>query len=859
MRVNRRPASAALSKVAWRYLISHPLQSGLMLLGITLGVAVAVSVDVANASAERAFELSTEAISGRTTHYISGGPTGIPEAFYGELRLNEDLNIPIAPVLIHLVNSPQIANQSLQLLGVDPFAEGPFRSYYGNGSESLSPTILTEFLARPGAVLLSNQLATENGIAIGDPIELILNGQVRSAFVAGLIEAEDALSARALENLLLADIATVQELSNQLGILERIDLIIPAENSAEILGKLENQLPVGVSIFQAEGRNQAVEQMTSAFRTNLTALSLLGLLVGFFLIYNTMTFSVVQRRKSFGTLRALGVTGREIFSMVLWEAFFVAILGSALGILLGIVLGRGAVNLVSQTINDLFFALSVRGVSLPIESLIKGGLLGIAATLFATILPAWEAAQSPPSSTLSRARVETLSQRLVRWAALLGVLIASGSALALISLELELNASFAFTFGVVIGFALLAPWLTRLLMPPIARLLGRLFGPIGRLAPREVSNSASRTSVAMAALMVAVAVTIGVSLMVSSFRQSVVLWLDQILSNDIYVSVAGASLPEPMVAIEDSVLSQVENWQGIDEMHLLRNVQVDSPYGPIMVSANNNPNDGEEQVYVSAIGSGSEVWAEVQKGAVMISEPLANRLSLGLGDSLELFGDNGPRNFVIAAVFSDYTSSQGNVAMWLPNYQALWADNAITAFSAGVESDYNVDEIVDQMRVELSALQQLNIRSNLSLRNETLEVFDRTFAITRALQVITTLVAFVGVLSAMLSLQLEKQRQLGIMKAIGLSVRQLWGFVLIETGLIGALAGLLALPTGYAVALILVRLINRRSFGWTFELFVEAEPFVIAFAVSIIAALLAGIYPAYRIGKLRSIEAMRFD
>lgn len=847
-----------LFKVAWRSLTSHPLQSALMLLGITLGVAVAVSVDVANASAERAFELSTEAVTGRASHYISSGPSGLPEALYAQLRSGE-LGIAMAPLVSHLVTSPQIEDQVLQLLGVDPFAELPFRSYFGRGETAIAPEAITAFFAQPGAVLISSQLAEKHGLQSGDLLELNLNGKTHTGFVAGLIEAEDALSALALENLMLADISTVQEFSNQLGVLERIDLILPSETRAELISELEAWLPAGAVILPSEGRSQAVDQMTTAFRTNLTALSLLGLLVGFFLIYNTMTFSVIQRRKSFGTLRALGVTGREIFILVLGEALLVGLLGSTLGILLGILMGRGAVNLVSQTINDLFFALTVRDVNLSSQSLIRGGLMGVAATLFATLLPAWEAAQAPPRSTLSRANVEKQFRRLVGLAAVAGSILLVGSAWWLASFELGLTASFAGTFGIVIGFALLAPWISQMLMPLASRVLGKVFGAIGRLAPREVSNSASRTSVAMAALMVAVAVTIGVSLMVSSFRESVVVWLDQILSNDIYVSVAGASLPEPMVAIEDEILESVEAWLGVEEVHLLRNVQVDSPYGPITVSANNNPNDGEEQVYISAQGNGTEVWQAVKEGAVMLSEPLANRLGLATGNSIQLYTDKGPRDFGIAAIFSDYTSSQGNVAMWLPNYRELWEDDAVTAFSAGVGNGYDVDTMVSAMRREFSSVQALHIRSNQGLRRESLNIFDRTFAITRALQVITTVVAFVGVLSAMLSLQLEKQRQLGIMKAIGLSVRQLWALVMLETGLIGALAGFLALPTGYAVALILVRLINRRSFGWTLQLHLEAEPFILAIIVSIAAALLAGLYPAYRISRLRAADAMRFD
>lgn len=834
------------------------MQSALMLLGIALGVAVAVSVDVANASAARAFDLSVEAVTGRSTHYISGGPSGIPEEIYFELK-QTGLEIPMAPVLSQLITSPELGGTPLQLLGIDPFAEEPFRSYLYSEDTQAGAAEIAAFYTVPGAILISTDLANEFQLEAGDAIELSINGQSQIAYVAGLIEPRDNLSRRALENLVLADVSTVQELSGELGQLERIDLILPSENEVVAKQELLNYLPEGLEVLPAEGRSQAAEQITAAFRTNLTALSLLGLVVGLFLIYNTMTFSVVQRRQVFGTLRALGVTGREIFILVVGEALLVGIIGSALGIGLGVLLGRGAVDQVSQTINDVFFTLTVREVSIPLSSLLKGAVLGLGATFLAALVPAWEAAKSPPRRTLSRSQLELISSKILGRAALFGIAMAAVSGAALATLELSLTLSFACTFGVTIGLALATPWITQKLMPAIGRLLGPLIGPLGRLAPREVSSSASRTSPAMAALMVAVAVTIGASLMISSFRGSVIIWLDQILSNDIYVSVAGASLAEPGVPIEPQIIEDVRNWPGVEAVHLLRNIEVDSPYGPITISANDNPNDGNEQLYAEQQGNGTQIWDAVQDGAVIISEPLANRLDLHMGDDITLFTPQGEHEFPIVAVFRDYTSSRGNVTMWLDVYRQLWGDQAVTAFSARVEASQDVDAMVAAMRAQLTSEQLVNIRSNAGLRAETLDVFDRTFLITSALQLITTAVAFVGVLSAMLALQLEKQRQMGILKAIGLTGRHLWSLTLLETGLIGLAAGLLALPTGYIVAEILLQLINKRSFGWSLQMQWQLAPFVQAILIAVAAALLAGLYPAYRAARRSAADAMRFD
>ena len=197
--------------------------------------------------------------------------------------------------------------------------------------------------------------------------------------------------------------------------------------------------------------------------------------------------------------------------------------------------------------------------------------------------------------------------------------------------------------------------------------------------------------------------------------------------------------------------------------------------------------------------------------------------------------------------------------MALPLYRQLWQDEAITAMALRLAEGGDPDRVTQALQDALAPVQALQIRPNKALREEVLVVFDRTFAITGALQLLATLVAFIGVSSALLSLQLDKQREFGILRAVGLTGGQLRRLISYETGLMGAVAGLLAMPTGLALALILVYIINRRSFGWTLQLQLDLAPFLQAFVVAIVAALLAGLYPAYRMTKMVAAEAMRFD
>lgn len=828
-----------------------------MVLGIALGVAVVVSIDIANASASQAFDLSTQAITGKATHYITGGPSGLDDEVYVDLR-NAGLDVAAAPVVAAYVASPQIGGIPLQLLGVDPFVESRFRNYLV-GEQGVPVEQLTPFLAQPGAILLSENLAARHELVVGDEFNLEVGGQNKLVFVAGLLTPEDNLSRRALNGILVADIATAQELTGRVGRLDRVDLILP-ENKGDLQDQIEAILPKGTQVLRVEARSGTVQQMTAAFRTNLTALSLLALVVGLFLIYNTMTFSVVQRRAMFGRLRCLGVTRREIFTMVESEALLVGVLGSGLGVLLGILLGRGAVQLVTQTIDDLFFVVTVRDVGLSTFSLIKGAALGIVATTVAAAAPAWEAASVPPRAALLRSGLESKVGKIIHWAAIAGVALSGAGLGALLIPTNDLVVSFGATFAVVIGFAMLTPFVTTVLMRWAAQPVERVAGVLGRMAPREVVNSISRTSIAVAALMVAVSVSIGVSLMVNSFRFTVELWMNQILQGDIYVSVPGATLSQPILTIEPDVLEMMREWPGVARVDVLRSATVDSPAGPIMVNATDNRDDWQENLYLSTKGTPAEAWQAVLDGAVLISEPLANRLGIPYqGGTITLTTAEGQKSFEVVGVYYDYTSTQGNLLMWLDNYRQLWGDNEITAASIRLAERQDVDQVVAALQAVLTPVQRLSIRANSALRAETLEVFDRTFAITGALQVLVTLVAFIGVLSATLSLQLEKQRQLGILKAIGLTARQVWGLVTLETGLMGSVAGFLAMPTGFVLSLILIYIINRRSFGWTLQLQLIPDPFWQALIVAVTASLLAGLYPAWRISQRNPAEAIRFD
>lgn len=337
-----------LVRSSLRWIIRHPWQMVLCVLGVALGVAVVVAIDLANASARRAFQLAGDTIAGQATHQIIGGPTGLPETVYPMIR-RQFPALAAAPVVEGYVNAPTLGPGVYQLFGIDPFAEAPFRPYLaGNGSVDLAALLI-----KPGAALLARTVTEPANLHPGDHVPIQIGARQAMLEIVGILDPANEVSRQALASLIVVDISSAQELLSHTGRLSRIDLIVPESFDLDVLAA---SLPPSVTIQPVTARAGALQQMTDAFELNLTALSLLALIVGMFLIYNTMTFSVVQRRTLWGTLRCVGVSRAQLAGLVLTEAFIISLLGVAGGLGLGVVLGRGLVGLVTQTINDTLIA-----------------------------------------------------------------------------------------------------------------------------------------------------------------------------------------------------------------------------------------------------------------------------------------------------------------------------------------------------------------------------------------------------------------------------------------------------------------------------------------------------------------------
>lgn len=840
----------ALLRTSLRHGMRHPWQTLLTVFGIALGVAAVVAIDLSTESVSRSLLRTAETLAGSATHRIAAGPAGVDEQLYVHLR--RDLGIrAVAPVVTGYVQLMGEDPQRWRLLGVDPLAEETFRDFTVAARDDAGAA---RWFAQANSVYLGAAAADRLGVGAGDALPVSAAGRQLSLHVADVMR-EPSGQTQGL-SFLLADIATAQEIVGQVGRLSYIDVRVDAGAQGEkLLSRIRAALPPGVALFDLGDDSAELMQLTRAFRINLTAMGLLALVVGGFIIFNTMMFAVLRRRRELGALRALGVTRREITVLIFVEAATLGAAGAVCGIILGGALAEAVSMLVVQTVNDLYTALDDYRIEWYEGAAIKAVSLGLFAAVAAALAPAWEASRVAPAAALRRSSLEHSADRASPWLAGTG---AAGMFIALLLLQVTGNSlvlSFASLFLLLMGYALVCPALTRVLTSVSPRAARRPVWFIVTLATRGLRASLSRTGVAVAALAVAIAATIGVGTMIGSFRQAVDQWLQYSLRAEFYVSVADAGTQSD--GLDAALIAAVRTAPEVKALSLGRRVALPQRGARAELLVLDVPWEGFSGYRLKS-GDLTRAWEEFrQGGAVLISEPYANRHGVSVGDTIRLQTKEGSREFPIAGVYYDYSSERGLVVMARNTYLTHFDDHAVTVLGVYVASQVDAVRTEEALRSLVADHPGVLVRANRELREQSLAIFDRTFAVTGVLRIVTLVIALVGIISAVVALQLERAREWAVLRALGFTPRQLGNLLLIQAGIMGAYAGLLALPLGYLIAAVLIFDVNLRAFGWTLPLYIDATQLLHALFLSIGAGLVAGAYPAWRQARRTPIDVLR--
>jgi putative ABC transport system permease protein len=843
-----------------RHLKSYKGRAFLCLLGVALGVAVFVGIKTAASSALVSFQDTVTSLTGKAQLQVVGQGSGFPEEIYARVASLEGVHAATPVLEFNVIATPPV-DEPLLMLGIDVFSDQEFRHYHFVDPPEKNGDILS-FLTEPGAVALTEKFAARHRLKVGDKLEILAGSRRLSFTVRALLKLKG--PARALEgNFALVDIASAQEAFEQLGRLHRIDLILSEDASPkEVKEKLRKFLPADVTVEAAQERLGRIKDMIKAYRLNLLALSLIALFVGIFLVYNAIAFAVHKRRYEIAMLRVLGAQRWQVLGLFLGEALLVGLLGALIGVGLGLVVAKIALRAMAGTISELY--LLARAETLTLSPLVillgAGAALGVA--LLGGLFPSLEASRTLPREALYRTALERRLKMNLGKISLVGAVVLGAGYLCSQLPPVDGLPLFGFVaaFLILAGFSLLTPACVLLVNRALAPGLAGIFKIEGKMASRYLGRSLNRSAVAIASLMTALAMLISISIMILSFRQTVKVWTEQIISADLFISPAGrltgqrGNLPPGLV----ESLPKLPGLRGIERL-----TEIPMRIGdlPVLLFVTDLKVKGKLSKIMLRKGSSKEILRRCrEQGQITISEVLANRMNLAEGDYLRLPTPKGLKSFLIAGVFYDYRTEGGMVIMDRSTYVKFWPEERrYTSVAIYLDPGSNLAEVRKLIRHRLKRSEEVFITSNKELRQEILRIFDQTFSITYALQIVAIVVAVFGIVNTLVLLVMERERDIGVLKAVGASNRQVQRMTLLEAGLMGLISFVLGAVNGILLSLLLIFVINKQSFGWTIQFSVPGAVFGKTLILVLACALIAGIFPARAAVNKRVSEVMRLE
>lgn len=832
----------------------HKLLALLNVIAVALGVAVYVAIQVANYSAQRAFSAAVDTVAGKAHLEVRGAVT---DSVLPLVAGHPDV-AAATPVIEELATLPDFPGEYVRVLGVDPFTNSPFRTFQiVRGPEASFD--LEPWLARPDAIALSEIFAERHGIKPGDRLRMLVNGERRELTVLFLIDLDDSPAAVAGGAQLAAmDIGWAQELFDLRGKLSSVGLILRDPARAEtVAADLQKTLPAGVTVAPPRQRGVQIEKMLGSFQMNLTAMSMVSLLVGMFLIYNTIFASATRRRAEIGILRALGASRWEVRALFLGEAVLFGAAGIAVGAVSGVMLANALVGSVAKTVSSLYVLVSIQQPVVHPAHFALAAVYGLLSALAGAWIPANSAAGADPVASLRLGgRMEQTARTTPRWVVggMASLLAAIGcSVLALAAGQAWL--SFAAAFFVLLGFALFAPGATTLAG---RALRGLRRAVLLRLAGENLARSAHRNAVTIAALAAAVAMMTGVSVMIFSFRGSVEAWVNRGMVADLFVAPAANEIIGLSEFVPDAAIAMLEKMPGVAAVDTYRAATATLHGEPVEIGVVRGA-DRRNLRFVN--GGENRKMARFFSGAnaVIVTESFARRFRVREGARLPLETPGGIVEFEVAGIYYDYTSDRGVILMDRSLFDRHWNEKGANSLAIYVEPAADPARIAEEFRRLWSAEGELLVLSNRALRERILTVFDQTFAVTYVLRAIAILVAVVGIFLSLTALVVERERDIGILRAIGASPRQVRDLFLGESALLGGIASVLGLAAGACLAMVLTWVVNKAFFGWTIELRFPGALFALTPLWIVAAALAAAWYPAMQASRVAVAEAVRAE
>lgn len=835
----------------------------LTLLGIAFGVAIFTAVQIANQNIRDSFRSTIEQIAGKGEIEIQGGASGFSEEEMIRIRSVPGIKETVPMIFQQAWAGGKDKPTEVVILGVD-FVQYPLIhdfSIIQPGARS-SPDL--NLLLEPASLLVSPLLADQFHLKAGSKFILRVGAEQIQTEVAGILQFQNDLPPPYGGYFAMMDIASAQLLFHKIGKLDRIDLLLE-ENvpEGELTKRLASLLP-GLQLQSPRDEKKMVDSLLGSFNLNIKALSEVTILVGMFLIYNTLSFLVVRRKLEIGILRSIGVSGKELFLLILFEAFLLGLIGSMIGIGLGLLIARSVLKAVSLTITALFLKVYTQTISFPLMTGVTALSIGTGVSLLAAAFPAWEASQITPRDNLTR-RGEINPPHHSTALLLIGVisLVFSSFLSTLPPYEQRPLFGYLSALFLLLGLALMIPSTLYLLYKTLQLPVLKNRMVLLKVAGAGFFHKPVRNGISVTALMVSVALLISVTLMIDSFRKTLELWFDQTIKADLVIETKEWLQTGSLPLISPGMADPVKRIEGVAAVDLFREDHFFYQNEPFLLNSRDLEIHRERSQYLFTEGSSrKKLQGVIDRKEVLISERFSLQHHLKEGDRLTLNTPSGAVPFRVGGIFYDYTTQGGKLVIDRSLYLKYWKDDRVNILAVYLEKERGFQQGAEAIKERLKPFldeKGLTVISNQEIKTKVMEIFDQTFSITRVLEWITIFISLLGVVNMLLANLLDQKREIGILRSIGLSRNQIGMLTLFEALWMAIVASLLGGVGGTALSLILIYVINKQSFFWTIQFDFSGMVFIRTFLAVTLTALIAAFFPARRAAGENISDSVRYE
>ena len=843
--------------VVLRHLLRSAGRSSLTVLGIALGVAVVFAIELANASVIGALRSSMTSATANV-QLIVGAESGVEDNLLDCVR--DVAGVASAMPVIETTARDERSHLQLAVLAVDLFSTIETHDFIVPGSLHIDDEI--SLVNDPYGVLITADYARRAGVAIGDKLQLATARGSKEFSIHGTFEPRGAATVYA-GDLVVMDVYCAQVAFDRGPRFDRIDVVAQPEADLPALGQRLREALGGRVLVQApRERSGEVERLLGGFQLGLSLASTIALFVGAFIVYNSLAISVARRRREIGIMRALGATRGQVLALFVGEGALVGFLGTGLGLAFGWFVARLALQLVAATVSTLYVPVVVRDVVVTVQDVWLAAGLGIAAALIAALIPARRAAATEPVSAIrGESRAGSVAFSSTR-----PLLIGSVSSLllaALVAWVVHVWPSSSLTFVVAalvtVSAALLAPALTRGVAVLVLR-RAKVFGPAAMLGAATFARNAGKNAVAIAALSMALASVVNIDALIDSMKNSTDAWLRRSFRADLFVFAGTKVRAKFERPLRESLREELQALPNVEFVQAFRMVRQTFAAESIYLMSEDFEGyrrynelavvDGDVTSAVSALDAGTGIAA---------SEAFVRKFHLGMGDDVSLPTPDGPREFRIVLVYTDFRTDTGILFTTRDAYKRIWGDSLVDLFSIYLKPGAPAAPVRAQIVAAWGAVDSLLTIGNAEYRNELVELVGRSMSLARATEFVAVLVAVLGIVNTLLVGVFDRRRELGVLKAIGAARTQLTRMVLTESMLIAATSAMLGVLLGTGLSAYMVIEALRVQIGWRIAFQLSGWVIVEAFVVALCVAWLAAWLPMRWAAKLEVVEALQYD